>query len=53
MRQKCNLIGEKFGRLTVLSRVPNDKNGRSMWYCKCDCESKAEFMKGLKHQLSI
>ena len=40
MRQKCNLIGEKFGRLTVLSRAPNDKNGRSMWYCECDCGSE-------------
>lgn len=40
MRQKCNLTGEKFGRLTALSRAPNDKNGKAMWYCKCDCGNK-------------
>lgn len=31
-----NLIGRKFGTLTVLSRDPN-KNGCPAWKCKCEC----------------
>lgn len=31
-----NLIGKKFGRLTVISRAEN--NGKKvMWNCRCDC----------------
>lgn len=29
---KLNLIGEKFGKLTVVQRLHND-----MWLCQCDC----------------
>ena len=36
-----DLTGQKFGRLTVLSRAPN-KNKRTMWHCKCDCEGGSE-----------
>ena len=32
-----NLVGQKFGRLTVVSRAPNDKYGKTMWNCVCDC----------------
>lgn len=32
-----DLMGQKFGILTVISRVPNDKHGRAKWLCKCDC----------------
>jgi len=32
-----NLIGQKFGRLTVIERAENDKFGRAQWLCKCDC----------------
>ncbi|KKL97903.1 hypothetical protein LCGC14_1829790 [marine sediment metagenome] len=32
-----NLIGQKFGRLTVLKRMDNDKHRNSMWLCRCDC----------------
>lgn len=36
---KPNLIGEKFGKLTVLS-IDNKKNkGRRYWLCKCECEN--------------
>jgi hypothetical protein len=31
-----NLIGQKFGNLTVISRDTN-KKGRAYWICKCDC----------------
>ena len=31
-----DLVGQKFGRLTVIERAEN-KNGRVAWICKCDC----------------
>lgn len=36
---KCiNLIGQKFGRLTVIEKDKNRKtNSGSYWICKCDC----------------
>lgn len=32
-----NLIGEKFGRLTVLEQLPERKNKKIIWKCQCDC----------------
>ena len=32
-----DLIGKKFGRLTVVARADNDMNGNIRWVCKCDC----------------
>jgi hypothetical protein len=32
-----SLDGQKFGRLTVVKRVENNKFGKSMWLCQCDC----------------
>lgn len=32
-----DITGQKFGRLTVLSRSANSKDGRAMWRCLCDC----------------
>lgn len=32
-----NLVGQKFGYLTVLERAENDKCGNRRWLCKCDC----------------
>lgn len=32
-----DLIGQRFGRLIVIERVDNDKNGRLRWLCLCDC----------------
>lgn len=29
--------GKKYGHLTVLKRVKNDKYNRACWLCKCDC----------------
>ena len=37
LRKCIDLTGQKFGRLTVIKRVKNDKHGGSMWLCKCDC----------------
>ena len=32
-----NEIGNIYGKLTVIERVENDKNGRAMWKCRCEC----------------
>jgi hypothetical protein len=32
-----NLVGQKFGRLTVLKRDGHDKSGTILWKCSCDC----------------
>lgn len=32
-----NLIGKKFGMLTVIERGQNTKRGKATWICKCDC----------------
>ena len=33
-----DITGERFGKLVVVSRVPNnDKNRNVQWLCKCDC----------------
>ena len=35
-QQKENLIGERFGMLTVVEAAPS-KNGKAYWLCECDC----------------
>jgi hypothetical protein len=32
-----NLIGRKFGRLTVVARAENDRHKKTRWRCLCDC----------------
>lgn len=32
-----NEIGNRYGKLVVLSRGENDNNGKARWYCQCDC----------------
>lgn len=33
-----DIIGQKFGRLTVIARHPVNSNDRkARWICKCDC----------------
>lgn len=41
MRDAKNLIGLRFGKLTVLKRCES-RNRRSMWLCKCDCGNEVE-----------
>lgn len=36
---KANLIGQKFGRLTVIKLIGSDKYNNLQWLCKCDCGS--------------
>ena len=37
MTKPNNLINQRFHMLEVIERVENDKNGKTMWLCKCDC----------------
>ena len=30
-------IGNKYGKLTVISRGENDKSGKARWNCQCEC----------------
>ena len=32
-----DLTGQKFGRLTVIERAKNTKQGKVAWLCKCEC----------------
>lgn len=37
MGKRIDLVGQKFGRLTVLEDVGRNKQGRILWRCQCDC----------------
>jgi len=39
MAKKSNLVGMRFGRLIVLRYTHNNKYGKTMWECRCDCGS--------------
>ncbi|QAT48560.1 hypothetical protein EQM14_01505 [Caproiciproducens sp. NJN-50] len=32
-----NLLGNVFGRLTVISKASNNIHGKAQWLCKCEC----------------
>lgn len=34
--------GNKYGRLTVLYRAENSKDGKIKWHCKCDCGNEVD-----------
>lgn len=34
-----DLTGQRFGRLTVVKRMPNNQNNKVVWLCRCDCGS--------------
>lgn len=36
-RPANNLIGQKFGYLTVIERAGSSPNGHANWKCRCDC----------------
>lgn len=40
MGQKRNLLGQRFGRLTVKAAQPS-KNKKTYWFCICDCGGAA------------
>ena len=37
MSRLIDLTGKRFGKLTVVSRAENNKNGGAMWNCVCEC----------------
>ena len=37
MARFIDLTGQRFGRLTVISRAPNGKDTHSRWICRGDC----------------
>ena len=37
MSKSNNLIWQRFGKLTVIERAENNKQGKTMWKCVCDC----------------
>lgn len=41
MAKVKELTGQKFGKLTVIKRVGNDKFGLPLWECECECGSIA------------
>ena len=38
-RECIDIIGNKYGMLTVVSRGENTKTGQTQWWCQCDCGS--------------
>lgn len=36
-RRIKDLTGQRFGRLTVLSKTDRRINGRVVWHCRCEC----------------
>ena len=40
---RIDITGQRFGRLTVLSRSANDSKGRTYWLCECDCGVEKSF----------
>ena len=42
--RSLDLIGQKFGRLTVIRRGEKDKTGHSRWWCQCDCGSEEKLI---------
>lgn len=37
MANKTDLVGRRFGRLTVIAYHHSDKHWKTHWLCKCDC----------------
>lgn len=40
MSKLKSLVGQTFGRLTVIERAENDKRGSARWICRCSCPDK-------------
>jgi len=46
MGKKRDLVGQKFGRLTVLYGTGERKNGKVIWHCRCDCGNEVDIRSG-------
>lgn len=40
MPKKNDLIGKRFGKLVIVERTENDRWGKTMYVCQCDCGRK-------------
>lgn len=40
MREWPDLVGQKFGMLTVIAQAPSSDSGMRRWVCRCDCGTK-------------
>lgn len=40
MAKMIDETNKRYGMVTVISRGPNDKNGKAQWWCVCDCGNK-------------
>lgn len=40
--RKSDLIGNRYGKLTVMSFVGRNKFGKNIWHCKCDCGNELD-----------
>ena len=46
-RKKVDLTGQRFGKLAVLSEVPErDRNKKVLWNCLCDCGKQIQVVGG-------
>lgn len=51
MNRLIDLTGQRFGRLTVVSRAENDARGQARWYCNCECGAENIIVRG-RHLIS-
>lgn len=51
MGRKVQMIGRRFGKLTVITESGKDKHGRYLWVCRCDCGMTTQPINGnnLRH----
>ena len=42
--KKQDLTGQTFGRLTVMYELPERKNGKVQWHCKCSCGNEKDIL---------
>ncbi len=35
-----DMLGQRFGRLTIIEKAENSKTGHTRWLCQCDCGNK-------------
>lgn len=46
MGKIIDLTGQKFGRLTVLSRYGANRHRDSIWICECECGQIVKILRG-------
>ena len=48
-----NIIGEKYGKLTVIEQLDERKNGKVLWLCKCECGGEIKTYKSKLESSSV